>query len=65
MKPVFCATAIYAFRGKRQIVLKYLVDSTIQLSAMMIIVGAILGYVRNAYGEKAGKLMRISVFIAL
>jgi len=42
-------------------VLKYLVDSTIQLSAMMIVVGMIHGYVRNAYGEKTGKRMLISI----
>lgn len=41
---------------KRKIMLKYLVDSTIQLTVMMVIVGMILGYVRSKYGQKAGRI---------
>ena len=41
--------------------LKYLVDSSIQLVVMMILVGMILGFVKNVFGEKTGNLMKISV----
>ncbi|MBQ9030989.1 MAG: DUF2318 domain-containing protein [Parasporobacterium sp.] len=41
--------------------LKYLVDATLQLVAMMIIVGMILGFVRNYFGDKPGKLIQIAV----
>lgn len=50
---------------KRITVLKYLADGTIQLISMMIIVGMIRGYVKNIYGEKAGKLMLISEAVGL
>lgn len=40
--------------------LKYLADGTIQLLSMMIIVGMIRGYVKNVYGDKAGKWMLLS-----
>ena len=41
--------------------LKYLADSVIQIATVMILIGAIMGYVKAAYGTKAGKLMLISV----
>ena len=45
--------------------LKYLADGTLQLLSMMIIVGMIRGYVKNRYGEKAGRLMLISEAVGL
>lgn len=43
--------------------LKYLVDSSIQLIVMMILVGMILGFIKNMFGDKAGNLMKISVLV--
>ena len=58
-------TARCALREKRIIVLKYLADGTLQLISMMIIVGMIRGYVKNVYGDMAGKLLLISEGIGL
>ena len=41
--------------------LKYLVDSAIQLIVMMILVGMILGFVKNMFGDRAGRYMKFSV----
>ena len=45
--------------------LKYLVDSTIQLIVMMVIVGMILGYVKNVYGQKSSKVMFFVTLFAI
>lgn len=45
--------------------LKYLADGTIQLISMMVIVGMIRGYVKTAYGEKAGKWLLLAEGLGL
>ena len=40
--------------------LKYLADGTIQLISMTLILGMMRGYVKTAYGEKAGRLLLIT-----
>lgn len=58
-------TAICVYRGKRKIVLKYLADSVLQITTVLILVGMILAYVNTVYGELTRKRMLISVGIGL